>query len=267
MKELYPLFAVLLVVGLIVKFFWWIVVIGAIVGVGYIVYRQSVKTSPGEVRAVAPESPQTRSAPPVQQRRTVRTAPAAARAAAPTTPRRQSSLRPMQPTPRPPARQTNGKPTVIQRSLLTRAVTGVLAQDQIFTAVDLETTGLFPSADRIVEIGLVKFRGSGEILDEFATLVYNPGSSPEAHARHQIDDSDLIGAPTIDQVLPEVFAFMAGTVVVAHKLEFEEGFLVAAAQRNALSFPRHRSVHPVGRSTTTRWSRLQPVVVVQDRDR
>lgn len=129
-------------------------------------------------------------------------------------------------------------PSFIQRSLLTRAITGNLAVRQIFTAVDLETTGLFPLADRIVEIGLVKFRGDGQILDEFATLVNNPGSSPEARMRHQIDDSDLIGAPTIDHVLPEVFAFMAGTVVVGHNLDFEEGFLASAAQRNALRLPR-----------------------------
>jgi DNA polymerase III subunit epsilon len=56
--------------------------------------------------------------------------------------------------------------------------------------------------------------------------------------RHQIDDEDLIGSPTIDHVLPEVFAFMAGTVVVAHNLDFEEGFLLLAAQRNRLSLPR-----------------------------
>jgi acetyl esterase/lipase len=125
-----------------------------------------------------------------------------------------------------------------QRALLTRANTANTATGQVFTAVDLETTGLFPSADRIVEIGLVKFRGDGEILDEFATLVNNPGSSPEARMRHQIDDEDLIGSPTIDHVLPEVFAFMAGTVVVAHNLDFEEGFLLLAAQRNRLSLPR-----------------------------
>jgi DNA polymerase-3 subunit epsilon len=139
--------------------------------------------------------------------------------------------------PRPVVRPA-GAPGFIKRSLLTRAVTVNNAADQIFTAIDLETTGLFSQADRIVEIGLVKFRGDGKILDEFATLVNNPGSSPEARSHHQIEDEDLIGAPTIDHVLPEVFAFMAGTVVIAHNLYFEEGFLTSAAQRNGISLPR-----------------------------
>ncbi|OBF66398.1 hypothetical protein A5753_06715 [Mycobacterium sp. 852002-51971_SCH5477799-a] len=129
-------------------------------------------------------------------------------------------------------------PSFIQRSLLTRAISDHLAAGQVFTAVDLETTGLYPLADRIVEIGLVKFRGDGQILDEFATLVNNPGSSPDAMMLHQIDDTDLVGAPMIDHVLPEAFAFMTGTVVVAHNLDFEAGFLASSAQRNGLKLPR-----------------------------
>ncbi|CCK65285.1 PolC-type DNA polymerase III [Mycobacterium canetti] len=137
-----------------------------------------------------------------------------------------------------PAVPPSTAPGLMRCSLLTRTATTCEAAGQVFTAVDVETTGLSPSADRIVEIGLVKFRGDGEILDEFSTLVNSPGSSPEARIHHQIDDEDLIGAPTIDHVLPEVFAFMAGTVVIAHKLDFEEGFLNAAAKRNGLCVPR-----------------------------
>ena len=45
--------------------------------------------------------------------------------------------------------------------------------NQIFVALDLETTGLDPKRDTIIEIGCVKFRGN-EILDEWSSLV-NPG--------------------------------------------------------------------------------------------
>lgn len=148
-----------------------------------------------------------------------------------------TAIRTQQQHPKPTQRPSNVS-GAITRSLLTRAVTDCLASGQVFAAIDLETTGLFPMADRIVEIGVVKFRGDGEILDEFATLVNNPGSSPGAKSHHQIEDEDLIGAPTIDHVLPEIFAFMSGTVVVAHNLDFEEGFLASAAQRNGLSLPR-----------------------------
>ena len=107
----------------------------------------------------------------------------------------------------------------------------------MYTAVDIETTGLDPYTDRIVEIGLVKFNSDGRVLDEFATLVNSPGSSRDAREIHQIDDSDLVGAPTIEQVIPEAFALIAGTVLVAHNLDFEESFLVTNAQRAGIPLP------------------------------
>ncbi|MBD9157390.1 MAG: 3'-5' exonuclease, partial [Lachnospiraceae bacterium] len=42
-----------------------------------------------------------------------------------------------------------------------------------YIALDLETTGLHPSEDRILEIGAVKVV-NGEITDRYETLV-NPG--------------------------------------------------------------------------------------------
>lgn len=120
---------------------------------------------------------------------------------------------------------------------LTRKRTRWPAAEVIYTAVDLETTGLNPVSDRIVEIGLVKFAGDGTVLDEFSTLVNNPGSSIGAREVHHIDDADLAHGPSTADALREAFAFMAGTVVVAHKWDFEEGFLAAAARQHGLTFP------------------------------
>ncbi len=103
--------------------------------------------------------------------------------------------------------------------------------------MDLETTGLDCEVDQIVEIGLVKFTADGRIVDEFATLVNNPGSCREARNKHQINDDDLIYAPSTGDTLREAFAFMAGTVLVAHKFDFEEGFLSAAARRERIPLP------------------------------
>jgi DNA polymerase III epsilon subunit-like protein len=124
------------------------------------------------------------------------------------------------------------------RAQLTRKPTRHPATAATFTAIDVETTGLDPSTDRIVEIGLVKFTADGTVIDEFATLVNNPGSSADARAIHGIEDADLLGAPSTEQVLREAFAFMTGTVLVAHKLDFEDGFLTAAAHRAQIPLPR-----------------------------
>jgi len=128
------------------------------------------------------------------------------------------------------------------RANLTRRPTAYPASEATFTAIDIETTGLDPDIDRIVEIGLVKFRADGSVIDEFATLVNNPGSDAAARAIHGIDDSDLVGAPTAKQVLDEAFAFIAGTILIAHNCNFEEQFLASAARQTTTALPTLVSV-------------------------
>ncbi len=42
--------------------------------------------------------------------------------------------------------------------------------EEEFIAFDLETTGLHPVFARIIEIGAVRFRGDGSVLDSFQQL-------------------------------------------------------------------------------------------------
>lgn len=97
-----------------------------------------------------------------------------------------------------------------------------------FVVVDLETTGLRPTADRITEIGAVKVRG-GEVLGELRTFVHPGRSIPAAvTAVTGITDAMVRGAPTIDQVLPSLRSFLGDGVFVAHNAPFDLGFLRAA---------------------------------------
>jgi DNA polymerase III subunit epsilon len=43
-----------------------------------------------------------------------------------------------------------------------------------FAVVDLETTGLYPSTDRVVEVAVVHVGCDGQVTAEFSTLI-NPG--------------------------------------------------------------------------------------------
>ncbi|WP_431240853.1 3'-5' exonuclease [Mycolicibacterium aichiense] len=137
-----------------------------------------------------------------------------------------------------PAAQSRG----FTEAQLTRNKTPHPATEITYTAIDLETTGLDPITDRIVEIGLVKFTADGTVVDEFATLVNNPGSSDQARSVHGIEDTDLAGAPTTAQALSEALAFMSGTVLVAHNLEFEDGFLTSAARKAGMQLPHVLSI-------------------------
>ncbi len=103
-----------------------------------------------------------------------------------------------------------------------------------FVVLDLETTGLSPTSDRITEIGAVKVRG-GEVLGELRTFVHPGRPIPAAvTAVTGIDDSMVRDAPTIAAVLPSVLGFLDSGVFVAHNAAFDLGFLRTAADRLGL---------------------------------
>lgn len=97
-----------------------------------------------------------------------------------------------------------------------------------FVVVDLETTGLRPTTDRITEIGAVKVCG-GEVLGELRTFIHPGRPIPAAiTAVTGITDAMVRGAPTIAQVLPSLRSFLGDAVFVAHNAPFDLGFLRAA---------------------------------------
>lgn len=96
---------------------------------------------------------------------------------------------------------------------------------RIYAAVDLETTGLDPERDAILEIGAVKFRGE-EVLGTWSSFV-NP-HRPVPYKITQltgIADEDVQNAPPLHKVLPEVVAFVGQVPVVGHNVQFDLGFL------------------------------------------
>src|SRR5512134_3777992 len=94
-----------------------------------------------------------------------------------------------------------------------------------FVALDLETTGLDPDRDTILEIGAVKFKGS-RIEGEYATLV-NPGRPiPPFVARLTgINDAMVANAPPIRQALPALREFVGDAIIVGHNIKFDLAFL------------------------------------------
>lgn len=94
-----------------------------------------------------------------------------------------------------------------------------------FVALDLETTGLNPDFDTIIEVGAARFE-NGELLDTFGTLI-NPGRSiPErVTAITGISSDDVAGAPRIEAVLSDLRRFVGSHPVVGHRVEFDLSFL------------------------------------------
>ena len=75
---------------------------------------------------------------------------------------------------------------------------------------DLETTGLFPRKDRIVEIAAVKLNPDGS--EETLERLVNPGIPipPETTAIHKVDDSMVKDLPTFAELADEIYAFFEG---------------------------------------------------------
>jgi DNA polymerase-3 subunit epsilon/ATP-dependent DNA helicase DinG len=94
-----------------------------------------------------------------------------------------------------------------------------------FVSLDLETTGLNPDKDAIIEIGAMKFR-DGEIVEEFTTLV-NPGRPipPEITMLTGITDRDVLGAPPFEHIEASLLRFVGQAPVVGHNVSFDLGFL------------------------------------------
>ena len=97
--------------------------------------------------------------------------------------------------------------------------------DDEFVAFDLETTGLSPRTDEIIEIGAVVMKQGREVA-RYQTFV-DPHRKllKETTDLTGITDDMLIGAPSIEEALPEFLNFVDGRVLVAHNADFDTAFI------------------------------------------
>lgn len=96
---------------------------------------------------------------------------------------------------------------------------------RICVAVDLETTGLNPDRDAILEIGAVKFRAE-RVLDTYSSLI-NPGRQIpyQIVALTGITQQEADAAPALFSQLPKLARFVGDLPVVGHNVAFDLGFL------------------------------------------
>ena len=100
-----------------------------------------------------------------------------------------------------------------------------------FVVFDLETTGFSPVKNRIIEIGAVLVE-NGEVTRRFSTFV-NP-KVPIPYRIEQltsINDSMVMDAPPIGEVLPKFLKFCEGAVLVAHNASFDVSFIIENCER------------------------------------
>lgn len=99
-----------------------------------------------------------------------------------------------------------------------------------FAVVDVETTGLDASHDRIIEIGIIYLDASLERIGDYQSLV-NPLRPVDATFIHGITQDMVDSAPTFADIADDVVAGLDGHIIVAHNAAFDVGFLNAEFER------------------------------------
>lgn len=107
-----------------------------------------------------------------------------------------------------------------------------------YVCVDVETTGLNPKEEKLIEIGAVKVK-DGQIVERFQSFV-SPGRPLEARivALTGITDEMLIDAPKAAEVLTQFKAFCEELPIMGHNLQFDYAFIKKAMVNEKLAFEK-----------------------------
>ena len=106
-----------------------------------------------------------------------------------------------------------------------------------YAIIDLETTGLDKSKNRIIEVAIRRIDANGKFIDEISTLINPEVSDVGPTFIHHIKPEDVLDAPKFAEFAPELLNRLSGSIVVAHHAAFEDGFLAAEFARIGIGVP------------------------------
>ena len=114
---------------------------------------------------------------------------------------------------------------------MTSIFTAELSLHDVFVCIDLETTGLDPEIETIIEVGAVKFR-RGEVVETYSKLA-NPKRqlTPFIKRLTGIKQAEVDGAQPFAAIADEVRDFVGEAPVIGQNVSFDIGFLAKAGVR------------------------------------
>ena len=135
-----------------------------------------------------------------------------------------------------------------------------------YSVIDIETTGLSPEYDEIIEVSAIKVCNN-KIVDTFTSLVqprgyeYEDDEYPDVLLHEYVSDfiSQLTGitndmlstAPSIQDVLPKYLEFIGNDMLLGHNINFDINFLYDYSMQ-ILSKPLKNDFGPAGSVTAMR---------------
>ena len=130
------------------------------------------------------------------------------------------------------------------------AVAAPLLRETCFTAIDVETTGLSPSRDRVIELTAIRFQGSNSIWS--STWLFNPGTNIPSRSTsvHGITDRMVKDQPTFSTVAADISAALTNSIIIAHNARFDWSFMSKEFARAGAEVPHVTVVDSIP------WSKL-----------
>lgn len=107
-----------------------------------------------------------------------------------------------------------------------------------YVALDIETTGLNPAKDSIIEVGAIRIE-NGTVTDMLSTLV-NPGYHIPDRITDitGIDDDMVKDAPAIDSLVERIVGITEGLPLLGHNIIFDYSFIKKAAADHSITYER-----------------------------
>lgn len=109
-----------------------------------------------------------------------------------------------------------------------------------FIVIDVETTGLNPDKNRIVEIALLRVN-NGVVTETYESRFHPEGPVGKTEI-HGISDADVANSPLFSEKASEIKAFIGERALVAHNAKFDLAFLRAEFSRSTVDLPWLKSI-------------------------
>ncbi|GAA1041700.1 hypothetical protein GCM10009557_66020 [Virgisporangium ochraceum] len=105
-----------------------------------------------------------------------------------------------------------------------------------YALVDVETTGLNPAEDRIIQVAVAHVSSHGVLQRTWSTLI-DPERDPGPVEIHGLTREHLAKAPRYPAVVAELGNLLSNRVLVAHNARFDWQFLAAESRRAVHELP------------------------------
>jgi DNA polymerase-3 subunit epsilon len=108
---------------------------------------------------------------------------------------------------------------------------------EVFTVVDLETTGVVGNSDRIIEISVLQATLKDGIQQIFTDFINPQILIPDQIVRFTGISQEMVdSAKSIDKVLPNYLPMLQTGILTAHNFSFDYSFLQAGYRRLGVDF-------------------------------